>query len=66
VLIFGQLLVLAGYTLIYAGVANGGVLASNPAAGLTVDAYTGLAPGQGLSAAASAAAGASSGPGYHP
>jgi hypothetical protein len=40
-LIVGQLLVLAGYTLIYAGVANGGALASNPTAALLTDAYTG-------------------------
>ncbi len=37
----GNLLVLAGYMLVYAACANGGVFAADPTAALFNDAYTG-------------------------
>lgn len=49
-LVVGSLLVLFGYTLVYAAVANGGILATNPSAGLTTDAYTGQGPVNPLAA----------------
>jgi len=45
VLGLGNLLILAGYTLVYAAVANGGAFASNPWNGLIASAYEAPSPG---------------------